>query len=233
MKHIVKRDDGDEPRELTDLVAKASDAYKPTYDALGSERKQIVHQALIDDQGWICCYCEIRIGKEDSHIEHWRPQSKCEYLEDLAYDNMLASCQRDRRPKREAQQCCGVRKDNWYDESLMVSPLSADCEKRFRFTAGGDILPAREDDRAAKTTIKRLGLDISKLRKMRRDAIDGALGDDLGELPDQDLQKLILGYCERDGRGKFQPACTAVVCVLIGQLTDPLVADRMRSKCTG
>ena len=215
MKHIIKRK---EPPELTELRAKASDDYKPTYEELDGrkKRKQAVHQALIEEQGWICCYCEVRIRREDSHIEHWRPRSKCRYLEDLSYANMLASCQRDRKPKKEELQSCGSRKDNWYDKSLMVSPLSEDCEKRFRFTANGESLPALEGDDAAETTIRKLGLNISKLRRMRREAIDGALGDDIDKLSDQDIRTLIQAYRERDRRGKFQQACTAVVHVLIG-----------------
>lgn len=45
------------------------------------------------------------------------------------------------------------------------------CEVRFRFTANGNIFP-QEDDPAAKTTIERLGLDIPKLRDLRRAAVD-------------------------------------------------------------
>lgn len=211
MKHVIKRK---EPLELKQLKAKMSRDYKPTYADLGTERKRAVHLALMEEQGCICCYCETRINEDGSHIEHLRPQKR--YPDsDLDYHNLLASCQRELQARTEEPLHCGMLKGDWYDDSLMVSPLAADCEKRFRFTADGGILPL-EDDRAAETTIRKLGLNIDKLRAMRRGAIDGALGDDIDKLSDQDIRRLIRVYRQPDSRGRFQQACTAVIYVLSG-----------------
>lgn len=58
---------------------------------------------------------------------------------------------------------------------LFVSPLSAGCESRFRFTLRGEMHPAHADDAAASETIRRLALDHRELNELRKAAIDGTL----------------------------------------------------------
>ncbi|NES72988.1 MAG: TIGR02646 family protein, partial [Okeania sp. SIO2D1] len=80
------------------------------------------------------------------------------------------------REKKEPPHC-GVKKADWYDEKLMVSPLENHCSDFFIYTGSGEILPTNvlERKKAAETTIDKLGLDIDKLNAMRREAIDGIL----------------------------------------------------------
>ena len=42
---------------------------------LQNPEKRELHEALIQEQGDICCYCGMRITRESSHIEHLKPQS--------------------------------------------------------------------------------------------------------------------------------------------------------------
>ena len=88
----------------------------------------------------------------------------------LDYQNLHCSCQRE-VPKGEPRQC-GHLKRNWFDEALLISPLDEGCERRFRYTANGDIFPRADGDVGAETTIRRLGLDLPKLRDLRSAAID-------------------------------------------------------------
>ena len=53
-----------------------------------------------------------------------------------------------------------------------MSPLQDGCEKRFMFTANGEIFPRSADDAAARATIERLGLDLPKLNALRAAAVD-------------------------------------------------------------
>ncbi|NQU21499.1 MAG: TIGR02646 family protein [Candidatus Nealsonbacteria bacterium] len=214
MKYINK---GAEPEVLSQYKARANDEWEPTFKDLPGEKKRKLHRQLVDEQGWLCCYCLARVKEEDSHIEHLHPQSKSPERLALDYGNMLVSCQRDLPPKEPRH--CGTLKEDWYEKKLMVSPLQEDCEKRFRFTAYGNVFPAIADDRAARTTIRKLGLDIDRLRALRRGAIDGAL-DGIDDLSSGEIRKLAAGFLQRDSRGKFPECCVAVAHVLRG-LAEP------------
>ncbi|NEP40499.1 MAG: TIGR02646 family protein [Okeania sp. SIO2H7] len=209
MKYIKK---SNEPEELANFKAAANENWQPTFREFRGEDKRKLQQKLIEEQGNICCYCGMRITREDSHIEHLKPQSK--YPEDeLNYNNLLASCQLKREPKQP--QHCGVKKDDWYDEDLMVSPLEPNCGDFFRYTKEGEILPTDEEDKkiAAATTIKKLELNIDRLQAMRLEAIEGILTD-IDKLSKSKIEELANGFEKQDDRGKYEPFCQAVVYVL-------------------
>ena len=63
MKYIQK---GEEPTSFTDWKSKANQDWQPTWDVLRASEKRDLHNALLKEQGYICCYCEMRIGKENS-----------------------------------------------------------------------------------------------------------------------------------------------------------------------
>jgi uncharacterized protein (TIGR02646 family) len=204
---------GDEPESLINLKALANEDWKPTYeDDCRGEVKTQLHNALLKEQGYICCYCQMNITKENSHIEHLKPRSIYPNLA-LDYKNLLASCQRER--ERREPQHCGVKKDDWYDEDLMVSPLNENCAGFFRYSPSGEILPTDESDKqeAAKTTIEKLGLGIEKLRLMRSAAIDGALLAIEG-LTDEEKLLFAQGYEQPDPDGQYLPFCTAIAYIL-------------------
>jgi uncharacterized protein (TIGR02646 family) len=187
MKHIVK---GPEPKEYIEWKAKACDDWQPTYNDLSGNVKDAVKKALMEEQGHICCYCERRLSIDDSHIEHFRPQSE-PAVDPLDYSNMLCSCQH--RLKKGEPRHCGNLKDHWFDDRLLISPFESHCESRFAFSADGRIRPSRDGDVAAETTITKLGLGIPKLNALREKAIEPFLDESLE--PDE-LARFILGYLE-------------------------------------
>lgn len=92
--------------------------------------------ALMAEQGYICCYCERRLTNDDSHIEHFRPQSD-PTVDPLDFGNLLCSCQN--QLKKGEPRHCGNLKGEWFDRDLLVSPLIPGCEDRFAFTGDGEI----------------------------------------------------------------------------------------------
>ncbi len=64
MKYIQK---GLEPQELTDWKALSNDDWQPEYDSMRSSLKIKVKKSLMQDQSYLCCYCERRLTNEDSH----------------------------------------------------------------------------------------------------------------------------------------------------------------------
>ncbi|MGI0491887.1 retron system putative HNH endonuclease [Alkalinema pantanalense CENA528] len=211
-----------EPAAFTLWKQQANADWQPTWDNFQKPEKAIVHQALIAEQGHICCYCGQRITPANSHIEHFQPRQR--YLElHLDYTNLLASCPgypeaeipQPKQRHRPLQEFCGQQKGAWYDPQRTVSPLKADCSTYFRYTASGEILPTQDASKkdAAQTTIEKLGLNHTKLNNLREAAIEGALVD-LEALTTEDIQKLIEGYDRPDQSGQYIPFCTAVIYTL-------------------
>lgn len=201
MKHIIKKQ---EPQKLSDWKAKANPDWKPTYDDLRGEQKEAVVSSLMEEQGKICCYCERRLAVDDSHIEHFRPQSD-PVVDPLDYSNMLRSCQ-DHLESGEPRHC-GNLKGDWFDVQLLVSPLDPSYEGRFTYTGDGKIRPADESDETARITIEKLGLNIPKLNDFRNKAIEPFLD---GDLELQELSQFVTGYLKKDQDGNLGEFWTTI-----------------------
>jgi uncharacterized protein (TIGR02646 family) len=205
MKYITK---GQEPIIFTEWKNLENDDWAPTYEALQGDEKRAVINALKEEQGYICCYCERRIETNDFHVEHLKPQGENLFPENqLDYDNLLCSCQRD--VQRGEPLHCGNSKGSWHDEELLVSPLSLDCEAQFKYTFDGYIEPAIDNDIAASTTIDRLKLKIDKLNTLRKKAIEPFIDD---ELTETDLNNFTRGYLidKAENEGKFNEFYTTI-----------------------
>ncbi|VVB90831.1 Uncharacterised protein [uncultured archaeon] len=199
MKHIVK--DKNTPKFDRWMVENVN--CQPTYGGVQGETKKDLKNSLMKEQGYICCYCERRLTNDDSHIEHFTPQSN-PGVDGLDYTNMLCSCQ-DKLKQGEPRHC-GNLKDNWFDGELLVSPLDPECERRFIYTADGKIHPAIISDDAAITTIQRLGLNIPKLNALREKAIEPFLD----EMDEQELSRFVVGFLIRNSDGMFGEFWTTI-----------------------
>ncbi len=168
------------------------------------EPKKDVKNSLLKEQGYICCYCERRLTEDDSHIEHFKPQSNPS-VDGLDYTNMLCSCQDKLKPGEPRH--CGILKGNWFDNNLLISPLDNGCEGRFIYTGDGEIKPATESDVPATKTIEKLGLNIPKLNDMRKNAIKPFLDENLDEL---EFSQFVRGYLIKNSDGKFEEFWTTI-----------------------
>jgi len=187
MKHIVKDHN---TLGFDKWKASANDDWQPTYEDLSSTTKEEVKFSLMQEQGYICCYCERRLTDDDSHIEHFNPRSN-NAVNPLDYANMLCSCQN--QLEQGEPRHCGHLKGDWFDNQLLVSPLDPDCGGHFACTADGKIQPARKSDDAATRTIEKLGLNINKLNALRKKAIEPFLDEKrLSEKPNFRIFQL---YC--------------------------------------
>jgi uncharacterized protein (TIGR02646 family) len=201
MKYIVKQA---EPQAFTDWKALANDDWQPIFKDLPGNTRKAVKDALMTEQGWICCYCERRITDDDSHIEHFRPQSD-PVTDPLDFNNLLCSCQK--RLEKGEPRHCGNLKGNWFDVNLLISPLDPGCEKRFAFMGDGVIKEASDDDQAASETITKFGLAIPKLNEMRAKVIEPFLDEDLSN---DEMQIFVTGYLTKDTAGRFGEFWTTI-----------------------
>lgn len=209
MKHIIKRSTPHELRRWFDgQPLEDGRRINCGYGDMPGDIKHAVKQQLILEQGGLCCYTGIRINNQKSHIEHFKPQNLCQNYEDVKYNNLLAAY-----PGGNAQRCpYGAReKNNWYDVELLVNPLRADCENRFRFDSLGQITSAQEDDQAAKETIKNLRLYHGSLTETRKKVIETALFHKHQPLREAQLLRITESYCQRNSKQLFNPFCFVII----------------------
>jgi uncharacterized protein (TIGR02646 family) len=173
MRQIQKRN---EPRLLTEWRAAHQNDPNFGYGLIGADLGLKIRRALVVEQGALCAYTGRRISEHTSHIEHLKPQARCQDGEDVSYANMVACVP---KPNNEEQLPYGAHKKgawpNATEAHLFVSPLGPGCGARFSFTFRGDVKPTSATDVAAAETIKRLGLDHEILVKFRQAAIDATL----------------------------------------------------------
>jgi uncharacterized protein (TIGR02646 family) len=173
-----------------------------SYDDLSDRERILLREALIEEQGGLCCYCGRRIDTDNSHNEHFRPQSS---YPDLAvnYENLHASCIRETKLNDILH--CGHGKKDKFDETRCVSPLECDCEERFLYTLEGEILPKDKNDEKAKYMIELLKLNAGPLLGRRKTVLALVLPLDLlDDMSSDELEKLRSAYLERDENGCFQ-----------------------------
>ncbi|MEH2400614.1 retron system putative HNH endonuclease [Nostoc sp.] len=209
MKYINK---SEEPENFTDWKELANEDWKPSWNNFSKPQTTDVHNSLLKEQGFICCYCGRQINTDNSHFEHLKPRTTYPQLA-LDYTNILASCQKDTVRKEPLH--CGKIKDKWYDKNLMISPLDVNCAEFFRYTEDGQILSTELPEKkvAADITIDKLGLNIDKLKKMRSKAIEGIL-EGFEELTDGERQKLLHGFCQPNINGHYEEFCAAIIYLL-------------------
>ncbi|HWT68709.1 MAG TPA: retron system putative HNH endonuclease [Pseudomonas sp.] len=197
MKRVLK---GTEPASFTQWKSSANDDWSPTYSTLQNPQKRDLHNSLLQEQGFLCCYCGREIDAANSHIEHFRPQEHYEALA-LEYHNLHASCLRETKPGNPLH--CGHRKGNWFDEEQHISPLDERCELRFRYLHNGQIQPGIPTDLPATKMIEVLALDIAYLNNRRQNTIQRFFDETfVTQASEEELSKLIAAIRSPDLRGQ-------------------------------
>ena len=164
MRHIIKTDP---PQEFIEYCETPG----VSFDGLSGVAKDALRKRLLEDQGYICCYCGRRIDN-DKHtkIEHIKCQKNHKHLA-LCFKNMLASCdggEQDRAdrvlPKHKVH--CDAKKAN---EDIPISPLDETIEDYLMFFDDGTVKGKGD---IGKELVRILGLDTNFLTIQRRNAID-------------------------------------------------------------
>lgn len=150
------------------------------YAELPSINRRKLRNALLEEQGFVCCFCgtglgkiegekivQSRVVKKTEHNvrnAHIIPQSKDRLLT-LDYRNLCASCNSS---LHEAEWHCDIAQ---CDECLPISPLQPDCLSFFSFSVDGTIVPnpgkSPELQAQADETIKILNLKSNILNSLR------------------------------------------------------------------
>lgn len=162
MKHIVKQV---EPQSIIDWKNLVNDDWQPSWDNLMNPEKKYLKESLVEEQGYICCYCQQRIDSSTkTEIEHITTREECTRLGNEAlkieYTNLIASCEGNQPPSRHSQieeyRHCNNFRSN---KDLPISPLHGNCESNFLYDFTGNVSGLNT---LAVTTIDNLNLKILK-----------------------------------------------------------------------
>ena len=224
MKYIVKHA---EPQSIIDWKNLANDDWQPSWDDLMNPEKRYLKESLVEEQGYICCYCQQRIDTSTrTEIEHIITREECTRLDNEAlkieYTNLIASCEGNQPPSRHKQieeyRHCNNYRSN---KTLPISPLYRDCESNFSYDFIGNIKDLND---SAKTTIDNLNLKI--LKDYRKAKLLGIFYEVDGKTPitfqPNDKAQLLNFYqnksnIDNDGKMKYSEF-SAVIVNLLNQL---------------
>ena len=195
-----------EPDEFTEWKQKYPEATFRGKSSLSGKDKKVVQNALILEQGYVCCYCGIRISSiADGAIEHIIPISE-DGRKQLDYNNMGLSCLAAvGRPKSHYQHCDAFKGD----KLLPITPYEDGCNDHFWFTEEGQIA-CSSDDTEGIETIKVLNLNAGRLQNMRRETLKGIKNfcqsiDGTTEEGQKQISEIAEKFAKRDADGRFEP----------------------------
>lgn len=153
-----------EPRKLIQYKKQKFASFKD----MPLDIKEEVRDKLLNEQGFLCCYCMRRINNDNTKIEHWDPQS-CNPQAQLDYKNMLAACNGHEGPKIE-NQTCDTRKG---DSKISITPLNKQAMSTIYYKGNGII--GSQDERYNEDINLRLNLNHGNIVSARREAINAVI----------------------------------------------------------
>lgn len=182
------------------------------YEGLDGEPKHALRKRLLDDQGYLCCYCGCRImDNNQTKIEHIKCQERYGYLS-LDFNNMLASCDggeldRSKRIRPKHQCHCDVKKS---DRDIPLSPLDNEIESLFTYFDDGTVKGTGD----GKDLIEILGLNVNYLVSKRKSVFQAYKDNP----PDDFHAELMRLKSKRNG--EFEEFCFALEQYIKMHITD-------------
>lgn len=143
------------------------------YGNYGSDEKQELRDALIQEQRGLCCYCmaSLQASGESMKIEHWQCQENYPDRQ-LDYSNLLGACLGGEGQPADKHHC-DTRKGK---KELKFNPADPthNIEQRVHFELDGTIASADADFNRQLNDV--LGLNLPVLKNRRKAIVDGLAG---------------------------------------------------------
>jgi len=189
--------------------------------------KRELKGSLNSEQGFICCYCQRRIGDRefDHDIEHLIPKSTDPEKYTFNYSNVCISCkyepyvnhQNESKVKRPLNNAtCNEARGN---SPLLIFPTNKDIETKFRYAEDGKIYGINSESEEA---IKLLNLNAGRLIKLRMNAIEAATQVDIMDerIADVNILKSRLNFYslkKNDKHTEFRQAILFAISIKLGK----------------
>ena len=159
-------------------------------------------ESLLQEQGYICCYCMSRISAEQMRVEHFRPRRYTESV--MAYDNLMAACSGISNQHRHCD-------TNKADQEISINPTDHRCETIISYSSNGKIRFLEEYRADIEDT---LNLNNPILIANRKAALDATL--DLLKRANRgfstgSLEKTLAKFQAKDEGGRYSPFCQVIL----------------------
>lgn len=200
MRYIEKQE---EPKEFITWKKK----HKPnSYSDLTVDIKNIVKQKLLQEQKFLCCYCETHIDLDSTTIEHLESKVKAPKLQ-LSYSNFLASC--------NSKSHCSHKRGN---KELNINPLQIGVSDWFKFymsfVGKNHIIEIAGNEQVIQT----LNLNDKQLQRKRGKTLMGLLTDfgksDLADLSTDEINQIIDEISVENSQDELHEFVTSINYVL-------------------
>lgn len=222
LKKIIK---GKEPKSLTiyrSTIAqqnlKDSNIYEDfkekTKEQCREDKAYNLRKQLLQEQGYICCYCMGRISCDNSKIEHFKPQTKNREFQ-IDYQNLFIAC-KGGEGLRAKVQCCDTKKG---EKELEHIDLLSLIEQNISYVKGAKNISIKSNDQHIDKEINDvLNLNLMILEQNRKEVYDSVMknlksrGFTIANI------KKILNYYQSRHNDKFEPYCEMIIYFLTKKL---------------
>ncbi len=190
------------------------------YENFQNPQRGQYKEILLNEQGYLCAYCNKEIGITTSSIEHWLPQHECENLptygtpagEDISHDNLIAVCLGN-NANPYFKHCDKSRGDLANaDQFLLVRPQHPAYffEATFTYVAGR--LVALNNNNVVQDDVDRkLNLNNDMLIHFRKITLDQFIKNLNGSKDAALLNQQLNRYNTPTGEGKLRKYCTVII----------------------
>jgi uncharacterized protein (TIGR02646 family) len=220
LKQIKKRI---EPKSLTEYRSSISnselekshiyeDFREKTKEGCSEDESYNLRKQLLEEQGYICCYCMSRIDCHNSKIEHFKPQTKYKNFQ-IDYQNLFIACSGGEGKKRKEQCCDSFKGENELENINLLSNIEA----YIKYSKIGKISsPNKKIDNELNS---RLNLNNRILKRNRKESYQRLIQNlNKRGWTNQTIKHDIYKYKNRDSNGKYYEFCEMIVYFLTKKL---------------
>ncbi len=189
------------------------DFKEKTKEQCKEDKADNLRKQLLEEQGYICCYCMSRIDCSHSKIEHFKPQTKNRDLQ-IDYQNLFIACSGGEGSKAKEQFC-----DTKKGESALKHIDLLSSVKSINYLKGARNISISSIDKNIDKEINDiLNLNVNVLARNRREVYDRVMKNLKSRgYTIASIQKT-LNYYQTQHSGKFEPYCEMVVYFLTKKL---------------
>jgi uncharacterized protein (TIGR02646 family) len=190
------------------------DFKEKTKEECRENRADNLRKQLLQEQGYICCYCMSRIDCNNSKIEHFRPQTKNRDVQ-IDYQNLFIACNGGEGSKSKEQFCDTKKgeKELKYIDLLSSIEYSIDYVKSVK-----NISITSTDKNINKEINDILNLNVTTLSRNRREIYDRVMKNLKSRGYTTATVQKTLNYYRTQHNGKFEPYCEMIVYFLTKKL---------------
>lgn len=173
-----------------------------------------LRRQLLQEQGYICCYCMGRISCDNSKIEHFKPQTKYRELQ-IDYQNLFVAC-KGGEGLQEKEQFCDTKKG---EKDLKYIDLLASVEQNIFYVKGAKSISIKSTDKNVDKELNDiLNLNVMILEQNRKEAYDSVMKNLKSRGFTVPNIKKALNYYKSKHNEKFEPYCEMIIYFLTKKL---------------